>query len=58
MLYREMISIKNAVEQMVWADNKLFDCLKGLPREAREAQSAPDDWNVARLTFHLIASAD
>jgi len=56
--YFEMVSIKNAIEQMAWADIKLFNCLKELPIEAWKSKPSADDWNVGALTFHLIASAD
>ncbi len=53
-----MIALKSALEQCAWADEKLFAFLSDLPDEAWRANAAEDEWHVAALTFHLIASAD
>ena len=43
---------------MAWADIKLLEFLQHLPSEALKAKAAPDEWDVAHLIFHMIASAD
>ena len=53
-----MIALKSALEQCAWADEKLFAFLSDLPDEAWRAKTSEDEWHVAALTFHLIASAD
>ena len=53
-----MIALKSALEQCAWADAKLFDFLSELTDDAWRAKAAEDEWHVAALTFHLIASAD
>lgn len=53
-----MISIKPAIQQMAWADAKLFDFLLTLPEDVWQANTAEDEWDVVHLTFHMIASAD
>lgn len=50
--------MKSALEHCAWADRKLFAFLATLPDEAWRAKAGPDEWHVAALTFHLIASAD
>lgn len=53
-----MIPMRAALEQVSWADDRFFAFLEGLPDEAWRAKASPDEWDVARLTFHLVASAD
>lgn len=53
-----MISLRNALEQMAWADDAFFSFLQELPDDAWRAKAGPDEWHVAALTFHLVASTD
>lgn len=53
-----MIPMRAALEQVAWADDRFFGFLEGLPEEAWHAKATEDEWDVARLTFHLVASAD
>lgn len=53
-----MIALRTALEHVAWADDKLFEFLDTLPDDAWRARAAPDEWHVAALAFHLVASAD
>lgn len=53
-----MIPLRPALEQVAWADDRFFAFLETLPDAAWRAKAAPDEWDVAGLTFHLVASAD
>lgn len=43
---------------MAWADTKLFAFLSELPDDAWRSRAFDGEWDVATLTFHLVASAD
>lgn len=53
-----MISLQVAMQHTAWADEKLFRCLSALPEDAWRAKAQDDEWHVAALVFHLVASAD
>ncbi len=53
-----MISIKVAVEQMAWANNRFFAFLETIPDEAWWAKIADGEWDIAHYAFHLVASSD
>lgn len=53
-----MINLELSLKQMSWANQKLLGHLLELPDEAWRAKVAPDEWHVAALVFHLVASTD
>ena len=53
-----MISIEKSLNQMAWADEKLFNHLLAMPDDAWRAKVADGEWPVYSNLFHLIASAD
>lgn len=52
------MDLKLAIEHMAWADDRFVALLETLPDEAWRAKLGADDWHVAALAFHLVASAD
>ena len=53
-----MMQLKLALEHMAWADDRFYAHLETIPTEAWSAKLSDNDWNVAHLAFHLVASAD
>lgn len=53
-----MISLQSALAYTSWADEKLFTFLMTLPDDAWRARATDEEWHIAALTFHLVASAD
>jgi uncharacterized damage-inducible protein DinB len=53
-----MISLSHMMDYTAWADAKLLSFLQELPDEAWRAKAHDDEWHVAGLVFHIVASAD
>ena len=51
-------AIKKLLRHMSWANQKVFESVRGLPDEALQSFLVNEDWSAAHILHHIAESAD